>query len=70
MSPPYERSLPVLIKIEVASTTEGWVVWMDAWCVKFRSYVEAEAFMERLEGRINAPHPQPISFNRPVAESA
>ncbi|WP_256672337.1 hypothetical protein [Pseudomonas sp. ANT_J12] len=34
----------MLIKIEEANTPEGWLVWMDAWCVKFRSYAEAEAF--------------------------
>jgi hypothetical protein len=58
----------MLIKIEEADTPEGWLVWMDAWCVKFRSYAEAEAFVKRLEGRINAAHPLPISINRPMVE--
>ncbi|WP_085717616.1 hypothetical protein [Pseudomonas sp. B28(2017)] len=51
----------MLIKIEKASTPEGWNVWMNAWCVKFRSYAQAVAFVNRLEDRINAPHPLPVS---------
>jgi hypothetical protein len=43
----------MLIKIEEAQMPEEWLVWMDAWCVRFRSYAEAEA----LEGRLNAPLP-------------
>lgn len=58
----------MLIKIEEANTLAGWVVWMDAWCVKFRSYAEAEDFVKRLKDRVNAPHPLPISINRSVAE--
>jgi len=58
----------MLIRIEEVKTPESWVVWMDAWCVKFRSYAEAEVFVKRLEDRINASHPLPISINRPVAE--
>lgn len=60
----------MLIKIEEAETPEGWLVWMDAWCFRFRSYAEAEAFVERLESRLNAHHPLPISMNRPVAETS
>lgn len=56
------------IRIEEANTPEGWLVWIDAWCVKFRSYAEAEAFVKRLEDRVNAAHPLPISINRPVLE--
>ncbi|WP_040068293.1 hypothetical protein [Pseudomonas batumici] len=58
----------MLISIEEADTNAGWLVVMDAWRVKFRSYAEAEAFVEKLKDRINAPHPLPISINRPVAE--
>ncbi|MCU1752300.1 hypothetical protein [Pseudomonas sp. 6D_7.1_Bac1] len=58
----------MLIRIEEAGTTEGWVVQMDAWCVKFRSYAEALAFVKRLEDRLNAPHPLPVSLNRAVTE--
>lgn len=45
------------IRIEEASTPEGWLVWMDAWCVSFRSYAEADAFVKQLEDRLNAPPP-------------
>lgn len=58
----------MLIRVEEANTPEGWRVWMDAWCVKFRSYAEAEAFVKTLEDRVNAAHPLPISINRPVVE--
>lgn len=58
----------MLIRIEEANTPEGWLVWMDAWCVKFRSYAEAEAFVKTLEDRVNAAHRLPISINRPVVE--
>ncbi|CAI8929400.1 MULTISPECIES: hypothetical protein [Pseudomonas] len=60
----------MLIKIEKASKPEGWNVWMNAWCVEFRSYAEALAFVIRLEGRINAPHPLPISTARLLLEQA
>ena len=56
------------IRIEEANTPEGWLVWMDALCVKFRSYTEAEAFVKKLKDRVNAAHPLPISINRPVLE--
>jgi hypothetical protein len=56
------------IRIEEANTPEGWLVWMDAWRANFRSYAEAEAFVKRLEDRVNASHPLPISINRPVVE--
>lgn len=46
----------MLLKIEEESAAGGWVIWMDAWCVKFRSYAEAEAFLKRLKARINASH--------------
>jgi hypothetical protein len=58
----------MLIKIEKASTPEYWNVWMNAWCVKFRSYAEALAFVNRLEGRINAPHFLPIREDRLLLE--
>lgn len=59
-----------MIRIEEAKTPEGWIVWMDAFCVKFRSYAEAEAFVKRLENRVNAAHPLPRSINRPVLEES
>lgn len=40
-----------LIKIEEAETPEDWLVWMDAWCVRFRSYAEAESFVRYSAGR-------------------
>ncbi|QKG64966.1 hypothetical protein HP062_04825 [Pseudomonas sp. B14-6] len=58
----------MLIRIEEANTSEGWLVWMDACYVKFRSYAEAEAFVKTLEDRVNAAHPLSISINRPVVE--
>jgi hypothetical protein len=58
----------MLIRIEKARTPQDWNVWMNAWCVKFRSYAEALAFVSRLEGRINAPHLLPVSEDRLVLE--
>lgn len=58
----------MLIRIEKANTPEGWLVWMDAWCVKFRCCAKAEAFVKTLEDRVNTAHPLPISINRPVVE--
>ncbi len=60
----------VLISIEEADTHSDWLVVIDVWRVRFRRYAEAEAFVEKLKDRINAPHPLPISINRPVAESS
>ncbi|PBJ20534.1 MULTISPECIES: hypothetical protein [Pseudomonas] len=60
----------MLIKIEKASKPEGWNVWMNTWCVEFRSYAEALAFVSRLEARINAPHPLPGSTARLLLELA
>lgn len=62
------RNSGMLLKIEKANTAEGWVVWMDAWCVKFRSHAEAEAFLRRLKERINAPHFIPASVEKLVVE--
>ena len=59
---PHEGILVMLIKVERGSTSDDWLVWMNAWCVKFRSYAEAEEFVKRLKGRINAPHPYPIGM--------
>ncbi|WP_338524910.1 hypothetical protein NUH87_04320 [Pseudomonas batumici] len=58
----------MLISIEEVKTNAGWLVVMNAWRVRFRSYAEAEAFVKRLKDRINAPHPLPISLNRPIAK--
>lgn len=58
----------MLIKVERGRTADDWLVWMNAWCVKFRSYAEAEEFVNRLKGRINAPHPYPIGIDRLVIE--
>ena len=58
----------MLIKVERGSTSDDWLVWMNAWCVKFRSYAEAEEFVKRLKGRIHAPHPYPIGMGRLVIE--
>ncbi|MCY1455816.1 hypothetical protein D9M71_729800 [compost metagenome] len=54
----------MLIKIEKASTSEGWNVWIDAWRVEFCSYAQALAFVNRLECRINSPHPLPVSVDK------
>ncbi len=51
----------MLIKVEREITSDDWVVWMNAWCVKFRSSAEAEAFVKRLKDRINASHPYPTA---------
>ena len=60
----------MLIKIEKASTPEDWNVWMNQWCVKFRSYAQAVAFVNRLEGRINSPHTLPVSVDSRALELA
>ncbi|MFY0732288.1 hypothetical protein [Pseudomonas sp. NFX15] len=58
----------MLIKIEKASKPEAWNVWMNEWCVEFRSYAQALAFVSRLEGRINAPHHLPASIDKRILE--
>jgi hypothetical protein len=57
----------MLIKIVEADTNTGWFVVLDAWRIRFRSYIEAEAFVEKLTERINAPHPLP-EYSEPFEE--
>jgi hypothetical protein len=57
----------MLIRIEKVDTNSGWFVVLDAWRVKFRSFVEAEAFVIKLTERINAPHALP-EYNEPFEE--
>lgn len=57
----------MLIRIEDVITTTGWCVVLGSWRVSFRSYVEAEVFVERLRERIKAPHPLP-EYSDPVEE--
>jgi len=65
---PQEGILVMLIKVERGRTSDDWIVWMNACCVKFRSYAEAEAFVKKLKDRINASHPYPMALDRLVVE--
>ncbi|WP_409318254.1 hypothetical protein [Pseudomonas sp. KCJK9016] len=47
------------IEIIERRSAPGWVVHMDRLQVNFNSLEQARAFVDRLQARINAPHPWP-----------
>lgn len=57
----------MLIGIEEADKYSEGIVVIGACRVRFRKYAEAEAFVEKLKQRINAPHTLPITIHRPLA---
>jgi hypothetical protein len=61
--PAWTLSLPIHalealmnIHVEKSSEPERWWVHMDDWRVGFSTAAEAEQFVERLTGRLEAPH--------------
>ena len=53
------------IEIMEKPTVHGWVVCLDALQVNFNSLEEAQAFVDQLKARIDAPRAWPVS--RPAA---
>lgn len=51
------------IFIEKDPTQNCWWVHMDRWAVSFHNHDGADAFVERLKSRINAPHSLDIGSN-------
>lgn len=58
----------MLIDIEETDKAFACFVVIDTWRIRFCSYAQAEAFVERLKERINALHLLPVSINRPLKE--
>lgn len=61
----------MLITITQQQAPLRWTVHMDGWFVHFDSQAQAEAFVQRLQARLDAPHPWPStgvagSENKPV----
>ncbi|GGU73864.1 hypothetical protein GCM10009504_33940 [Pseudomonas laurentiana] len=49
----------MLIALEKDAPTSRWLVHLDTWVVSFKTETEATSFIQRLEGRIRAPHVLP-----------
>ncbi len=58
--------------IQIAEGTHGasWIVKLDNYPVKCRSWDEAREFADKMTSRINAPHTLPGRFNSSVANQA
>ncbi|WP_137817528.1 hypothetical protein [Pseudomonas sp. 2FG] len=56
------------VEIEEVQGTAGWVVKLDTCTVSFRSQDEAEAYAERLQARLDAPHALPASCSEVLTE--
>jgi formylglycine-generating enzyme required for sulfatase activity len=54
--------LTMLIQIEEGTHGANWVVKLDNYPVKCRSWDEAREFADKMTSRINAPHPLPGRF--------
>ena len=60
----------MIIEITQKQATDGWIVYMDDLAVDFNSREGAQAFVDQLKARIDAPHVWPVSagptaFTRP-----
>ena len=53
----------MLIQIEEGTHGANWVVKLDNYPVKCRSWDEARDFADKMTSRINAPHMLPGKFN-------
>lgn len=49
----------MLIRIEEGSHDNHWIVRLDEYPVTCRNWQEAKAFADRMQSRIDAPHPLP-----------
>lgn len=56
------------VEINPAQGKAGWEVKLDTCAVSFRSHEEAEAFAERLQARLDAPHTLPTSCSEILTE--
>lgn len=61
-------ALLMKVEIEEVGGKSGWVVWLDACAVNFKTRAEAEAFVERLQARLSAPHPLPTNCRELLSE--
>ncbi|HEX8592001.1 MAG TPA: hypothetical protein VF682_01780 [Pseudomonas sp.] len=60
----------MLIQIEEGTHGANWVVKLDNYPVKCRSWTEAKEFADRMTSRINAPHPFPAQAKARQAAQA
>jgi len=60
----------MLIQIEEGTHGASWIVKLDNYPVKCRSWDEAREFADKMTARINAPHMLPGKFNAAVATQA
>ncbi len=60
----------MLIQIEEGTHGASWIVKLDNYPVKCRSWDEAREFADKMTSRINAPHTLPGRFNSSVANQA
>lgn len=60
----------MLIQIEEGTHGANWVVKLDNYPVKCRSWTEAKEFADRMASRIDAPHTFPAKAQDRVAEPA
>lgn len=60
----------MLIQIEEGTHGASWIVKLDNYPVKCRSWDEAREFADKMTSRINAPHTLPGQFNGSVAHQA
>jgi hypothetical protein len=62
------RTLRMKVEIKPAQSKAGWEVTLDTCAVSFHSHEEAEAFVKRLQARLDAPHPLPTSCSEILTE--
>jgi formylglycine-generating enzyme required for sulfatase activity len=61
--------LTMLIRIEEGNHDNHWIVRLDDYPVTCRNWHEAKAFADRMQSRIDAPHPLPQrTARRPAAD--
>jgi hypothetical protein len=58
------------VEIEEVDGASCWLVKLDTCELHFKSRAEAEAFAERLQARLDAPHPLPSSCREVLAEQS
>jgi hypothetical protein len=60
----------MLIQIEEGTHGANWVVKLDSYPVKCRSWTEAKEFADKMTSRINAPHTFPGRAQRTASQQA
>ncbi|HYQ38334.1 MAG TPA: hypothetical protein VER09_05285 [Pseudomonas sp.] len=56
------------VEIQEVEDSSCWLVRVDVCELRFKSRAEAEAFAERLQARLDAPHPLPSSCREELSE--